>query len=802
MKNKKPSPEILNRMKQIFLSALLPMLILTVVSTARADSRTGKISGFVRDGKTGEPVKYADVLVEGTVMGALSGANGYYLILGVAPGVYTLRSSRVGYTDHVFELTVRAGGVLRRDFSLEPAEITLDGTVVTAERTRFDEQVEVSSIIIDTEEIESVPSFIETDVFRSVQSLPSVSPANDFSAALIVRGGSPDENLILLDGIEVYNPYHLGGVFSAFDTDCIADAEFLAGGFPVEYGGRLSSVLKLRSREGNTGTPPLIGKKDGSSPVSLNAATLRVSLLSAKTQAEGVFPGGAWMFSARRTFFDKLAEAAARADTSFGGIPYYFWDAQFSVHSDVTQHDRVSATIYKGRDDLELEFGGDGFDDIDFNWDWGNSVMSARWRRIAGPDFISETILARSEYDFDLDFAVTVTDTLTGIAGSSEVVIENRVADITLTHRSDWYPSDAHAIGLGGSLKFLDFDFTEEVDGLTFLRRTSDPFIASLFLQDTWDASARLSLQYGLRLSRYSDSGRIHLDPRCGFKWKPAEDTAVKGSAGLYSQFLFTANDDEQEILRIVDFWLPVPPYLQPQRAAHFILGVEQWLGKLGSVSLEGYYKPYSNILELNPLNVPEDENDDFIDGTAESYGVELLLRRTAGRLTGWFGYAWSETIRRVDLNGDGRIRESEGEVYNPVHDQRHRINMVLGYDLGERHHFGLAWSFSSGQPYTPVTGTAFGPGGFGNDAPYDGIQEIYGARNSARMPWYRRADLSYALDFKTGGADCVFHAQVINFTNAFNILFYNWDHDSSPSRVEAVGMFPIMPSVGLEVRF
>ena len=778
------------------------VLLFVAASAAGADMRTGKLSGFIRDSETGEPVKYADVLVEETTKGSLSGANGYYLVLSVEPGVYLLRISRVGYLDRTMKVTVKAGGSLRNDFSLEPGGITLDGTVVTADRTRFDEQVEVSSVIIDTEDIESVPSFVETDVFRSIQSLPSVAPANDFSAALIVRGGSPDENLILLDGIEVYNPYHLGGVFSAFDADCIADAEFLAGGFPVEYGGRLSSVLKLRSREGNTEKKPLLGKEDGSSSFSLNAATVRVSLLSAKGLAEGEFPGGAWMFSTRRTYFDKLAEAAASADTSFDGLPYYFWDTQLAVHSDVTPRDRISVTLYKGRDDLELDFGGDGFDNTDFNWDWGNSVMSARWRRMSGPDLITETILARSEYDFDLNFALTVTDTVTGAAGSSEIVIDNRVTDLTLARRSDWYPSGDHAIRFGWSLKLLDFDFTEEVDGLTFLRRTSDPFVAAMFIQDTWDAAPPLSFQFGVRLSKYSDSDRFHVDPRCGFKWKPAEDTAVKGSVGLYSQFLFTANDDEQEILRIVDFWWSVPPHLEPQRAAHFILGVEQWLGEAGSVSIESYYKPYSNILELNPINVPEDEDDDFIDGTSECYGIELLYRKSAGRLTGWLGYAWSESIRRVDLNGDGEIRESEGEIYKPSHDQTHRFNLVLAYDPGGRHHFGLALNLSSGQPYTPVVGKAYGPAGFGNDAPYDSVWEIYGDRNSARMPPYRRADLSYGFDFDVGRAECVFHAQIINFTNAFNVLFYNWDHNSSPSRVEAVGMFHTIPTIGLEVRF
>ncbi|MFA4907998.1 MAG: TonB-dependent receptor plug domain-containing protein, partial [archaeon] len=629
------------------------------------------------------------------------------------------------------------------------------------------------------------------------QLLPGVLAQNDFSAALIVRGGSPDENLILLDGTEVYNPYHIGGVFSTFNADAISDAEFLAGGFPAEYGGRISSVLKITSKEGDSKNGRLTKNTWLGKYWDVSRGRGEISALSSRILLEGPAYKGGWMFSGRRTYFDQLAKIYYLVEGSDQDWKYYFFDTQFKIYSDPNPKNRLTFSSYMGADRLAFLIDPNLLSQVDFDWNWGNRTTSLTWRFVPNSKFYSETSISSTDYHFDVDMTISQTDSLAGTA-SNRIRVKNDVTDWTAENKLTWFLSRKHTATLGVSLKTLSMSFNQKIDAVTYFDMKQSPFISSVFMQDKWQVGALFALQFGLRATKYELHKRIYLEPRVGFKYNLTENLAFKGSWGIYHQFLFTTND-ENEILRIVDFWEPVSKTQNAPSNQHFIVGIERWMGEGFTGSIEAYYKPYSSILDNNPANNPADDSDDFISGKGTAWGIEFLLKKTAGKFTGWLGYSYSFVEKRIDFNSDGKIKRSQDEIYNPNYYRPHAGNLVLNYQINSKNSVSLTWSLSSGQPYTPVIGKVYTQSGFGSiENPYT-LTTIYGRKNSAHYPAYYRGDIGWLRDIHPFGIHGRFKFQVINFTNHFNALFYSWDHSRSPSRVTAIGMFPIIPTMGVE---
>jgi hypothetical protein len=659
--------------------------------------------------------------------------------------------------------------------------------------------VEISRTNITPREIQSVPAFIESDVFRAIQQLPSVTSLSDFSSALIVRGGSPDENLVMVDGAEIYNPFHLVGLFSTFNTDAISNAEFLAGGYPAQFPGRLSSVLNITSKEGNSRQGKLFKNKPFGKYWDISGFQGSFSLLSTKGLAEGPFYKGAWILSGRRTYYDAVANLFGQGE----GWDYYFWDSQFKVFSDLNDHHRITFSTFNGRDVFNMIFDEDDSNEkFDIDWDWGNKALSLKWRFIPGPKVLSELILTRSSFDFDLDLKTTEIES-PGRSGEINQILKNEIKDISVTEQLIWFASPRHTLTLGATLKNLKMVFNYDIDQVNFFDISEKPNVFSAFLQDKWEVNDRLSLQVGLRGSKYELHDNIYLDPRVGFKYLLNDKLSLKGSWGRYNQFLFTINA-EDPILQIVNFWQPVPEEFDAISNQHFIVGLERWFDQGFTGSIEAYYKPYSNVLTNNPNNDPSIENDEFISGKGHAWGVELLLRKTTGRLRGWFGYSYSYVERRFDFNGDGNIRQTDNEfseIYPPIFSKPHSFNLAINYQLGQKNLFSIALTVSSGRPYTPIVGKVYH--GYGNPGdPYAELTNISGRRHSSRYPLYIRGDIAWYRDISLFGLKGKFFVQVINFTNRHNNLIYIWDHDKSPSEVTSIGMFPIFPSIGLEFKF
>lgn len=463
------------------MNKLRPILLLLYFIAFSSAQDSGMISGFIYDATSRESLIGANVYLSGTDLGIATNSDGYYVIQNIFPGDYELNISYLGF-DHVKKaIQVGPGESLQLDIELAPAVVELTTIDVSAEKLERKVNMQVSRTNLNVRQLKSVPQLGEADLFRTLQSLPGVLTENDFSTGLIIRGGNSDQNLILLDGITVYNPSHVGGVFSNFILDAVKEADLLKGGFNAEYGGRLSAVLNVRSREGN--------QKEFHGKGSL-------SLLSAQTTLEGPIGKGAWVASGRRTWFDKVF-AGTKLE-----FPYYFWDFQGHVFQDLTANDRLSFSWYAGDDDLY-------WDEFELRGKWGNETYSMNYRKLFCRRLVSNLLLAKSR--FDIYF---------GLGGDAGIGERDYISDITT--RNDWtyFWSDKAQLKFGWEVKDLDFVYFAEGFGENLYEsRTSTNEAASYTKLKYWPTQ-KWMIEPGFRVGYYGNSAtKIFYDPRFATKF-------------------------------------------------------------------------------------------------------------------------------------------------------------------------------------------------------------------------------------------------------------------------------------------
>ena len=781
------------------------------------------ISGFISNSVDGEPLPFSNTLIldsitKKVIKGTSSDINGYFIITDLESSSYILNISIIGYEIYEDEIEVNDKNV-RINISIKPQAINLDEVSVSSERIRFNEKVEVSRVNITSEEIKMIPAFVESDVFRTLQYFPSVSSANDFNAALIVRGGSPDENLILLDGTQIYNPYHVGGVFSTFNADLISDTEFLAGGFPAEYGNRLSSVLSITSKEGNSKIGRLPEKMKIKKYWDYNDINLDISLLSTKISAQGPIYKGSWIFSGRRTYFDQFVNAYYNSQNESSPFDYYFWDTHFKIQTSPFKYHKFIYSQFNGSDNLFINITGDNFPTINFDWDWINSTNSFKWNFYPNSNYLVETMISRTEYRFDVGFEIDFStinqetidecsedlgeDVVVGYAPDLTYVLVNNIEDYTLNQDYKFFISDSYDIEWGWEHKILYMNYSEEFAGNEVASNLDKPTISSIYIKNLWKPISMLALDMGLRYSKSTYFDEHIIDPRIGLKYNVNPDFVLKAMWGTFTQFMFTINQEE-ELLRLVDFWQAVGEDKKPQSNEHYVLGAEYWISNGNTISIEGYYKPYSTVYDLSLVADPTDEDSYFSSGQGSSKGIELLYQFNVKRINGWIGYSYSDVTRKIDLNNNGIVSKSEN--YKSNYNKPHSINFVLNYQLSKKKKLdlGITGIITSGSPYTPVIGKVFSQGveQYGSlEQPYLYLTNVYGNRNSAQYPTYFRTDVSLTKEgnwFKKFNP--IWKFQIINLTNNFNVLLYNWNHYSSPSKVSAISMFPIIFTFGVSL--
>jgi hypothetical protein len=824
------------------------LIIMVIAVLLFGDLAFGEsINGFIRDDSSGEPLAFANVFLKDTDYGAISGLDGYFIIPNVPPGNYQFVVSFIGYEMIESELLLRPGENIRRDIRLKPAPLETEGITVTAERLKFEKAVEVSSLSISLREINVAPGFIEADVFRTLQSLPGIQSLNDFSSALYVRGSTPDQNLIMLDGIAVYNPYHLGGVFSTFNTDAIKAAEFSAGGFAAESGGRMGSILNIINREGNT------------EEFSGNA---NISLISSKLLLEGPIPKnkwlrGSWMLAGRRTYFDAVTNGlmyfakknAQKNDpyyreSDYIGFPYHFYDLEGKINLDFGDNHRLTYSSFYGDDIFHIETDEDydsrSWDSNQdqyyvsrssnlFDWRWGNKMNALAWRWIASPKLIVRSFLAQSRFRFRIDLDSDNHDYEYSRYDTSywhstySLDIFDLVQDYTLKSDITWMPNNKHTVKSGFEQKWLHFNLgmifkignTVENDFIvnrdTLLWMNNYPRESAVYIQDQWDPNPLLSMKPGLRLSHSSVGGKIYPEPRLGIKYRLTENVAVKASFGKYMQYLGIANPPDEN-LRFIDIWLAIPKEYEPSSATHSIIGIEYLSPKDLLLRTELYYKDFKHLLTLKPGDIfTESEGrirlepfNEFYDTDAFAYGAEFLLKKNTGKVQGWLGYTYAITKRRTKIEN----------WYHPNYDRTHTINAVANWQFSEKLHISSSISYATGNPYTPILGQMqslredyYGVEYFGW---YTNDRLLEGDKNSVRYPAYFRADIAFTNRKETRYGAREWYLQILNVSNHRNILTYIYRQKSDfyggsgGAGIERFGipMFPFLPTFGLKLEF
>ncbi len=780
------------------LAALALPLALTSVGAAAAGAQAGTVQGRVQDAE-GAAVYGARVALlrgETPLLASDSDRLGSFRISDVTPGPYTVRVQALGYAEHTEEVVVGLAAVVDLDVSLERSALELEGISVEAERARdrvrFEEIGGATVRELELVDVRTVPGVAEPDPVRAIEVLPGVVSTSDFSAAFHVRGGSQDQNLVLLDGMPVFSPFHLGGLFSVFNADMIDRVELLSGGFPAEHGGRVSSVLRIESDPG-----------DGDF-----AADGAVSLLATRAAVGGRLPSGVsgalgltdvrYRASARRSYFDVVLKPAFE-------FPYHLTDLQSIVEGWTARGDRIALSAYTGRDVFDLT----RLDAEDFplrvDWDWGNDALGLRWTRPR-----------RGGGSWDLRANVSRFGTGLVFPDFADTQLESGIRQVQVRADLDMRPSARTGAQLGASVERLSYDNLLTTGGTDFGGGSGDGWLLGAYAQTRWSAPAAWLVELGLRADAYgADPGAWvgEVAPRLAVKrFVAGGDVALKVAAGRYTQFLHSLRDEELPLG--LDLWV-----LAGDRAPHTVsdqlqVGIEGYRDVRWYWSVEGYVRSFDGVVTLNAADDPNDDLDDILAGDGRSYGLDVLLRRETGPVSGWMALS----LLRADRTFADPLSPSlpPPEVtYPPIFDRRVDLDLVLRYPAPWGWEGGVRWNLGSGIPYTRALGSygyyqmRYVEGGAlewtGDDDDSDvagGYGVVLADRNSSRYPVYHRLDLSFRRTFEKSWGALTPYLNLVNVYNRRNVLFYFFEYDRTPAVRSGVSMFPVLPTIGLEVRF
>jgi len=733
------------------------LIIIGILFCIKANLNASTIHGFVREKENREPVIMGNVWIKGTQTGTTTNMKGYYVLPDLLPGEYTIYYRYIGFRTISKNVKLTNNHDVTLDILLEPEAILLEGATITAEREKRDLEIIPGQIVMQAPQLRSIPQVAESDLFRAIQMLPGVATLSDFSAGLYVRGGSADQNLILLDEIDVYNPNHMFGFFSTFNTDAVKSVEMLKGGYPTRYGGRLSSVLNVFNEEGNR---------------EYFEGVVRLSLLSASSTLQGPWKHGSWMISGRRTYLD-LAAKIADVD-----LPYYFYDGHAKINYDIDKKNQASLSFYAGNDLLDL-----GEEGMNINLDWGNKTFSAQWMHLFNSKLFSHFVVAGSQYRSNTKVKFD----------QVEFGILNQITDLATKGILTYSPNTRHSIDFGFESKSLQFDLDYKIVDTDYINDFSGIYLSG-YMQDNIKITPLTIIQTGLRLDHYTDGNYTRVDPRFSIQQILNENLNIKLSYGMYHQFL---NLVEQEGMSFASMWFPVDKTFDPGKAQHYIAGLHYDNKTTFSIDIEGYYKYYNNIAEYN-LYKNEDEliedqtaSTQFLSGIGKAYGADIYIRNRLGKLEGWLGYSLCWTKKRVNgFNFD--------KWYFPTYDRRHTITLIQDYNLNKHWRVNIAFKYGSGQPYTEATAWYEAMDQAGR-VHYETLQ---GEMNFYRLPAYHRLDIGLFYTRTLAGKKTEFYVQAVNVYNHKNVLFRRYNMTDNPPEVQDISMLPFIPTLGVSVNF
>lgn len=740
--------ELMQRIERIILVLLLAVL---PVFAQKADVR-----GVVTDSLTGEKIPYANIAVIGTVRGAVTNNNGFYLLANLPHGTYDVVATSLGYEPRKRSVTVKGKEPITLNFALGSKPVEVNEVLVTGGRKKELEEINTSVHVLDTKELQKVPVAAQGDLFRSIQIIPGIVSSADVSSKFFVRGGAGDQNLIYFDGMKIYNPYHAFGIFSIFDPDIVKTTEVYTGAFPPGYGGRLSSVINIGSRDGNT--------------QGVHGSVV-ANMVSGKVSLEGPLIGSSnWIVSARKSLFSDSFKKFLKDPP-----PISFYDVFAKVNLGGGEFGRYSIQTFVSGDDILSP---------------DPNEADHRWRSTSSALTISNLIENHIYFDATVYGS---SYTIRRDAKQSTLVrpAESQIADGGIRGEVTMYTDsrDLYFIGFDVNVPSYKYSFINTSNIVVNKDETTIETWAWFRYQFNLD---RIKADIGFHSDIIALFGggnlRSILQPRVNVSYLFDNDWKAKFSFGTFTQHLITLTN-EDDVLSLFEAWIFIPENLEPESATHYVAGIGGNLYSELSIDVQAYYKDYTSLVGYN-RNKRFYIDPDYINGTGSSYGFETLFRYQYSFLDLYLAYTLGWTSVTF---GDF--------TYTPRYDRRHTVNILNVTHVTDAIDLSVRWELGSGYPFTQTTGvydrstlSDLGRSDVvtDNGRPYT----VLGEKNAARLPVYHRLDLTatYALSFGPvrGNAGI----SLVNVYDSKNTLYYD------RKTLQRITMLPFLPSVFVKAEF
>jgi hypothetical protein len=778
------------------------------------------VSGYITTLSSGEALSSAKVYVPALNKGALSNSYGFYSLT-LPAGIHEVEFRYSGCPTVRKTLDLSAQDVtMNIELGLKDGEKSFDEVVVNGKKGDNVNSTKMGQIELDIEQIKRLPAFMgEVDVIKTIQLLPGVSSVSEGGQGFYVRGGGPDQNLVLLDEGVVYNAAHLFGFFSVFNSDAVKSVNLIKGGMPANYGGRMSSVLEVNMNEGNK---KRFGVKGG------------IGLISSRLTVEGPLKKdkGSFIISGRRTYIDVLAKAAISDTSPFAGSGYFFYDLNAKFNYQLGEKDRIFFSGYYGKDVFTFADREGGFS---ADMPWGNGIAAFRWNHLFSSKLFMNVTATFTDYKFKFG------------SKQDEFKIEflSGIQDYSTKVDFSYYPNDRHRIKWGANHIYHIFtpsSVSAAQDSIVFNTGNAQKLYSheeAIYLMDEFDANDRLRINAGLRYTAFQHVGSFTryvkgdiskpdttitygkgdlikfyhgLEPRISFRYLTGEHSSIKGGYAYNYQFVHLTSLSAVSLP--TDIWYPTTDIAKPEKGFQASLGYFQnFFDDKLETSVEVYYKGMKNMVEFKEGALPGDNVNDNTDnllvfGEGWAYGAEFFIKKATGKFTGWIGYTWAKTERRFpDINN--------GKIYPAKYDRRHDLSVVGMYQFNEQWTISSSFIYATGNTLTLPTSW------------YVQDQNLlfnYGARNSTRMAPYHRLDISatwYDKAYKTKtdpatGKEIEVKKKlrnnvaisIYNVYSRANPFFLFVDNDGDflngdfKLTVKQVSLFPIIPSVTWNFEF
>lgn len=778
------------------------LFILSLLITLQATAQEKyTLNGYIRDSLTGESLIGANLTVVDAGKGIQSNQYGFYSIT-LNKGKYEVLVSFIGYQTK--QLTIDLNSDLQQHILLlSNAAVINNVTVFTRKRENQVKSAQMGKIELSMATAKALPAFLgEVDPLKTLQLLPGVRNAGEGNAGFYVRGGGPDQNLILLDDAVVYNTGHLFGFFSVFNADAIKNVTLIKGGMPAQYGGRLSSVVDVAMKEGN------INKTQIDAGIGLIASRFSIQGPLLKNKAS-------YIVSARRTYIDLLTKPFISKESEFRGSGYYFYDLNAKMNYQFSDKDRLYLSGYFGRDKFKFNNTKRSFRT---EIPWGNSTATLRWNHIFNKKLFANTTLVYNDYQFSL----------TGAQNDFQLNLSSGIRDLNVKTDIDFYPAPEHKLRFGAQYTFHTFKpnvLNGRQDSVVFKPNNANNKFANeygIYIQDDWEIGKKIKVNMGLRYSVFQQVGRYTAYQRDANGNKTdsvvyGKGQTVRAQGGLEPRFTFRYGIDEQSSVKAAvtrnlqyihlvtnagttlptDLWVPSTLRVQPQTGWQYAAGYfRNFNNGMWETSVEMYYKTMNNQIEYREGYTPslKDPEEEFVFGKGWSYGAEFFVNKVRGRLTGWVGYTLSWTWRRFpDLNG--------GLKYPSRYDRRHDMSVVATYELNKKWKLSTVFVYGSGSAMSLPERFYF-VGGV--------LTQEYSSINAYRMKPYHRLDLSATYTPTPRKVRKYQSSWVFSLYNTYSrlnpyFIYFDQEGDANAGNLQVkakqVSLFPLIPSVTWNVK-